>query len=138
MITPHVFTNPIKPNAFLLPHPAADSDADSTYRPVELPNASPAVPAELMVSAPVSDHTGWRRFGAPPTTLFATKDGTVYTVGQYQRKSDTLAFVLTTGALVTIDLRDLDWNTTTQLNAVRGVRVVLRNGPVCNGECVGY
>jgi hypothetical protein len=138
LITPHVFSNPIKPNAFLNPRPAADSDADATYQPVELPNASLAERAEMMVSAPVSNHNGWRRFGAAPTTLFATKDGIVYNVTQYQRNSDTLAFVLTSGALVTIDLRDLDWNTTTQLNSVRGVRVVLRNGPVCNGECVGY
>jgi hypothetical protein len=138
LIPPRVFTNPIKPNAFLNPRPAADSDADAAYQPTELPNASLAERAEIAVSAPVSNHNGWRRFGAVPTTLFATKDGNVYTVTQYQRNSDTLAFVLTSGALVTIDLRDLDWNTTTQLNSVRGVRVILRNGPVCNGECVGY
>jgi hypothetical protein len=135
---PRLFSNPIKPNAFLNPHPAADSDADAPYQAAELPNAAATAPQEMLVSAPVSNHNGWRRFGAAPTTLFATKDGAVYTVTQYQRNSDTLAFVLTSGALVTVDLRDLDWNTTTQLNAVRGVRVMLRNGPVCNRECVGY
>jgi hypothetical protein len=138
LITPHVFANPIKPNAFLNPRPAIDGDTNAAYQPMELPNASIAERAEIAVSAPVSNHNGWRSFGVVPTTLFATKDGTVYTVTQYQRNSDTLAFVLTTGALVTIDLRDLDWNATTQLNSVRGVRIVLRNGPVCNGECLGY
>jgi len=138
LITPRVFSNPIRPNAFLNRPAALDSDADVAYQPAALPEPEPVAPAEMLVSAPVSNHNGWRHFGAPPTTLFATKDGNVYTVTQYQRNSDTLAFVLTSGALVTVDLRDLDWNTTTKLNAVRGVRVILRNGPVCNGECVGY
>ena len=73
----------------------------------------------------------------PRTTLFATKPGMVYAAIQYRRNSDTLALVLTSGALVTMDMKDLDWITTTRLNSERGVRVNLQIGVLCNGECAG-
>jgi hypothetical protein len=135
---PRVFSSPTSPSSFLDPdaRPLANGGATPLFQFAELPNAA-AKPLEVVAPAPVSDHSGWQRFGEPRATLFATKQGTVYVVTQYRRNSDTLAFILTSGALVTLDLRDLDWPTTTQLNSERGVRINLRNGPICNGDCAG-
>lgn len=137
---PRMFSNPISPSSFLDP-PAplgtnGVANACTFYQTADLPNATAPSLAEA-AAAVAREHAGWRHFGDPKVTLFATKQGMVYVVTQYRLNSDTLAFVLTSGELVTMDLRSLDWATTTQLNAARGVRITLKNGPICNGECAG-
>jgi hypothetical protein len=131
-------SNPISPSSFFDPatRPATNGVADTFYKTADLPNA-PAPSLADAAAAVVAEHSGWRHFGDPKTTLFATQRGIIYAVTQYRRNSDTLAFILTSGALVTMDLRDLDWATTNQLNSERGVRINLKNGPVCNGDCAG-
>lgn len=137
---PRLFSNPISPSSFLDPaaRPGTNGVADACtfFKIADLPNAAAPSLAEA-AAAVAPDHSGWLHFGEPKATLFATKQGMVYVVTQYRRNSDTLAFVLTSGELATMDLRDLDWATTTQLNAARGVRITLKNGPVCNGACAG-
>jgi hypothetical protein len=85
------------------------------------------------------DSFGWRRFESDPkTTLFVGHSGMVYAVTQYKRRSDILVFVLNNGSLMTMDMKDVDWPITMQLNSERGVRINLRNGVLCNGECAGF
>ena len=108
----------------------------STWRHFGDPETRTTLPVATMAGTalPVTTLTGNT---LPRTTLFATKPGMVYAATQYRRNSDTLALVLTSGALVTMDMKDLDWITTTRLNSERGVRVNLQIGVLCNGECAG-
>lgn len=61
-------------------------------------------------------------------TLFALRAGTVYAVTDYWRDEDRLGYVLSNGKEGQIDLSELDWKTTTQLNTERSVKVTLREG----------
>lgn len=64
----------------------------------------------------------------PKLTLFALRAGTVYAVTDYWRDEDHLGYVLANGKEGQADMSDLDWKTTTQLNAERNVKVTLRDG----------
>jgi hypothetical protein len=119
----------------------AELAARIANRPPQTTDLAMAVP--VATTAPAVDPERWQRFGnARPLpvspTLIATKSGTVYAVTQYRRDRDILSFVLINGGLGAIDLANLDWATTMQLNAERGVRLLLRNDPRCNGECAGF
>jgi len=61
-------------------------------------------------------------------TLFALRAGTVYVATDYWRDEDRLVYVTPNGKEAQTDMSDLDWKTTTQLNAERGVKVTLREG----------
>jgi hypothetical protein len=69
--------------------------------------------------------------------LFVLKDGTVYAVADYWRDQGVLSYVLASGAAGNFALRDVDWDTTTQLNAERGVRVTLSKTTTCEGQDCG-
>jgi hypothetical protein len=115
--------NPVSTSSLVEPLPT--SKTISPYTP-ELPRLAFAKPADALAAGTFSDNYGWRRFGADPkTTLFVTNAGLVYAVAQYKCSSDVLAFVLTSGVLMTMKVRDVDWATTTHLNAERGVHVIL-------------
>jgi hypothetical protein len=64
-------------------------------------------------------------------TLLALRSGRVYAALDYWlRDTIWLDYVLVSGATASIDLNELDWALTTQLNAERGVMIKLRNsGP---------
>jgi hypothetical protein len=94
--------------------PVATADASASLKTVAIENTSPAAPA---VTAP-----------KPKLTLFALQAGTVYAVADYWRDEDRLAYVLANGKEGQVDLSELDWKTTTQLNAERNVKVTLRDG----------
>jgi hypothetical protein len=64
----------------------------------------------------------------PKLTLFAIQAGTVYAVTDYWRDEDRLAYVLSNGKEGQVDLSELDWKTTTQLNTERNIKVTLREG----------
>jgi hypothetical protein len=130
-------STPVSPGSLLNPSPVVTaSSGHSVLFAAEPPKSGEISLAEA--AAAISARRGWRHFGSEPkTTLFATKGGLVYVVTQYRLNSDTLSFVLTSGALATLDMRDLDWITTSRLNSERGVQVTLRNGVLCNGECAG-
>ena len=135
---PPLPSNPVSPGSLLNPSPVVGASSGvSRFFPADPPSSGQISLADA--AAAISARSGWQHFGPEPkTTLFATKGGTVYVVTQYRLNSDTLSFVLTNGALSTLDIRDLDWIMTTRLNSERGVRVILRNGVLCNGECAGY
>lgn len=61
-------------------------------------------------------------------TLFALKAGTVYAATDYWRDDDHLVYLMPNGKEGQVDMGDLDWKTTTQLNADRSVKVTLREG----------
>src|SRR5262249_62261947 len=122
-----VFPIPVHPTGLLPPSPLqTPPPAASTGKlfPMEPPLAGEISLAQA--AAAVVHHGSWRHFGdaeprtslpgttLPATTLtratlFATKPGMVYAATQYRRNGDTLALVLTSGALMTLDVRDLDW-----------------------------
>jgi len=151
-VPPPAFSAPAMPAAVVTPamapvEPAVitqPSLAELAARIARTPQTTEialAVPTATAISNENLEH--WRRFGSPksvtgPATLIATRQGTVYAVSQYRRDRDILSFVLTNGGLGAIDLANVDWVTTTQLNAERGVNFLLRNDPRCNGECAGY
>lgn len=64
----------------------------------------------------------------PKLTLFALQTGTVYAVTDYWRDEDRLDYVLASGKEGQLDLSQLDWKTTSQLNVERNVKVTLRDG----------
>src|SRR5262249_43822772 len=64
----------------------------------------------------------------PKLTLFALRPGTVYAATDYWRDEDRLVYVMPSGKEAQADMNELDWKTTTQLNAERGVKVTLREG----------
>ena len=117
--------------------PARYSPPPRSSRPASPATESVAQVRELaVVTTAQPEDSGWRYFGPPrtatntKTTLFAMKEGTVLAVSSYQRDNDTLSYVLTSGTPGTLELRDVDWATTTRLNQERGVRVTLRNAAV--------
>jgi hypothetical protein len=65
-------------------------------------------------------------------TLFALKTGSVYAVTNYWVDSGSLAYVLSNGSAGNVDLQEIDWGATTQLNSERNVRVTLRIGVQTN------
>ncbi len=98
-----------------------------------------SVPRPVTATARTFDHTGWHHFGATKPTLFVLKEGTVYAVADYWRDQDILSYVLANGATGTFAFRDVDWDTTTQLNSERGVRVTLSKTTSCEGkECGAF
>jgi hypothetical protein len=64
----------------------------------------------------------------PKLTLFALREGTVYAATDYWREEDHLFYVTPAGKEGQVDMSDLDWKTTTQLNNERSVKVTLREG----------
>jgi hypothetical protein len=56
------------------------------------------------------------------------KEGTVLAVTSYRRDQNELSYVLTSGITGTLDLRDVDWATTSDLNRERGVHLNLSSG----------
>ena len=59
-------------------------------------------------------------------TLFALKSGTVFAFTDYWVDRNSLGYVLSNGDRGSLELSEVDWDATTQLNSGRGVRVSLR------------
>ena len=62
-------------------------------------------------------------------TLVALKSETIYPVRDYWVAGRLLFYVLPDGSEASADLKSIDWQRTTDLNAERGVRVTLRTTP---------
>ena len=105
------------------------------------PVALALVSSTSAVDAPPTPAPSWHYYGqrtlaaAASTeqrpaqlTLFALKTGSVYAVTDYWVDNGSLAYVLSNGGEGNIDLREIDWGATTQLNSERNVRVTLRTG----------
>ena len=67
----------------------------------------------------------------PPAqlTLIVLKGDSIYGAIDYWIERKRLLYVVRSGAQGALDLDDVDWNRTLQLNAKRGVTLVLRDRP---------
>jgi hypothetical protein len=150
-VAPHIFSNPVSPSAYFAPEANApavqeavqeqEGLADRLLAAANRPAAViPAALARPTVTQPVArtvDHTGWHHFAATKPTLFVLKEGTVYAVADYWHDQDIVSYVLANGTTGTFAFREVDWDTTTQLNAERGVRVTLSKTTRCE-VCAAY
>ena len=68
------------------------------------------------------------RSTAPGVPVFVLKSGTVLAVGNYNYQDSRITYTLAGGGGGVIGADEVDWSTTTQVNAKRGVRVMLRSG----------
>ncbi len=100
----------------------------------------PTVPALPTGAAAPRDDSSWRHFGQPGVesnsvrerrpaelTLIALRSETIYAVTDYWLENGRLTCLRSSGAEQTIDLSEVDWGKTTQLNAERGVTITLRS-----------
>jgi len=107
------------------------------YVPPDVPVWQNHVPGGLLnASKPAaeSDPTG----GAGPDltrvrrptaiTLIALKSAMIYGAADYWLDSGRLSYILPTGIEQSVDLGDVDWKNTFELNSQRGVEVTLRTG----------
>jgi len=65
---------------------------------------------------------------APGVPVFVLKTGMVLSVGNYTYQDGRISYELASGGSGVISTDEVDWNTTTQVNGQRGVRVMLRPG----------
>jgi hypothetical protein len=65
---------------------------------------------------------------APGTTVFVLKSGMGLTVGNFTYGDGRIVYSLAGGGSGVIATEEVDWTTTTRVNAERGVRVTLRSG----------
>jgi hypothetical protein len=66
--------------------------------------------------------------GAPGVPVFVLKSGMVLEVGNYTYQEGRISYELASGGNGVISTDEVDWTTTTRVNAKRGVRVMLRGG----------
>jgi len=65
---------------------------------------------------------------APGVPVFVLKSGMVLEVGNYTYQEGRISYELASGGSGVISTDEVDWNTTTQVNSQRGVRMTLRGG----------
>jgi hypothetical protein len=97
----------------------------------------PTVPAPHTGATASRTDASWRPFGKesnsvherrpPELTLIALKSETIYAVTDYWLADGRLTCLRSSGAQQTLDLNEVDWGKTTQLNAERGVTITLRS-----------
>ncbi len=97
---------------------------------VEIPRASYAsvVSRDVCLEAPVADGGG---------PVFILNTGTVLAVGSYQYQEGRITYTLAHGGGGVVSTDEVDWNTTTRVNAQRGVRVTLHAGHL-NAGTAGF
>ncbi len=91
----------------------------------EAPTSAPSevAPSEvqsLVVTRPSTN--------APGTTMFVLKGGMALSVGNFIYREGRITYTLASGGSGVISTDEVDWTTTTRVNAERGVRVTLRSG----------
>jgi hypothetical protein len=73
---------------------------------------------------------------APGVPVFVLKSGMVLEVGNYTYQDNRISYELASGGSGVISADEVDWNTTTQVNSQRGVRMTLRGGH--SGATAGF
>jgi hypothetical protein len=73
---------------------------------------------------------------APGVPVFVLKSGMVLEVGNYTYQDNRMSYELASGGSGVISADEVDWNTTTQVNSQRGVRMTLRGGH--SGATAGF
>jgi hypothetical protein len=66
--------------------------------------------------------------------VFVLKSGMVLEVGNYTYQDGRISYELASGGSGVISTDEVDWTTTSSVNAQRGVRVTLRGGHPSTGE----
>jgi hypothetical protein len=103
-----VLTNNVLSNGDQVLHPVQASYA--TYVSRDVPSQNAANVASL-----------------PGMPVFVLNSGAVLSVSGYGYQADRITYSLIGGGSGVISTNDVDWNSTTQLNAQRGLRVTLHN-----------
>jgi hypothetical protein len=67
---------------------------------------------------------------SPGSPVFVLKTGTVLSVGNYQYQDGRITYTLAHGGGGVVSTEEVDWTTTTRVNAQRGVRMTLHGGHV--------
>jgi hypothetical protein len=67
---------------------------------------------------------------SPGAPVFVLKTGTVLSVGNYQYQDGRITYTLAHGGGGVVSTDDVDWTTTTRINAQRGVHMTLHGGKV--------
>jgi hypothetical protein len=69
----------------------------------------------------------------PGMPVFVLTSGTILSVSGYGYQDNRITYSLIGGGAGVISTDEVDWNSTTQLNAQRGLRVTLRNSHASSG-----
>jgi len=100
-------------------------------RVAEVGESSPAPEARAsyanLVSRDVSSGAPLAASGGP---VFILKTGAVLAVGNYRYQDGRITYTLATGGGGVVSAEEVDWSTTTRVNAQRGVRMTLHSGHV--------
>jgi hypothetical protein len=81
-------------------------------------------PANPQIAADISNAAA----SAPGMPIFVLRTGTVLAVSNYGYRNDRITYSLAGGGGGVISADEVDWTTTTRVNADRGVRVTLHSG----------
>jgi hypothetical protein len=123
---------PPSPSRNYNPAPRVQSYAQPSSGPVA-PQSSSGVyylpPSTPAAAPPVSLGPAQADMPSRALTLVALKSETIYPVRDYWVAGRLLFYVLPDGSEASTDLKSIDWQRTTDLNAERGVRVTLRTTP---------
>jgi hypothetical protein len=123
---------PPSPSHNYNPAPRVQSYAQPSSGPVA-PQSSSGVyylpPSTPAAAPPVSLGPAQADMPSRALTLVALKSETIYPVRDYWVAGRLLFYVLPDGSEASTDLKSIDWQRTTDLNAERGVRVTLRTTP---------
>jgi hypothetical protein len=123
---------PPSPSRNYNPAPRVQSYAQPSSGPVA-PQSSSGVyylpPSTPAAAPPVSLGPAQADMPSRALTLVALKSETIYPVRDYWVAGRLLFYVLPDGNEASTDLKSIDWQRTTDLNAERGVRVTLRTTP---------
>jgi hypothetical protein len=103
---------------------ARDRDTDNDQTPQTVPQVSYATYISRDVTPP-SLASITRLPGMP---VFVLNTGTILSVSGYGYQDSRITYSLIGGGSGVISTDEVDWTTTTRINAQRGVRVTLRNG----------
>ena len=96
------------------------SYASLVTKSLAAPDTTSASP-ELSVSA-------IRGATAPGAPVFVLKSGMALSIGNYTYRAGRITYTLANGGSGVISTDEVDWSTTTRVNAQRGVRMTLRSG----------
>jgi hypothetical protein len=122
------------PNARANVAPRAQSYAQPSSGPVAQQSSSgvyyvPSPSSTPAVAPPVSLGSPQPELPSRALTLVALKSEAIYPARDYWVAGRLLFYVLPDGSEASTDLKSIDWQRTTDLNAERGVRITLRTTP---------
>jgi hypothetical protein len=104
-----------------------DSNSQPMMRNASVASTSEAVPQASYASLVTRTVTPVPLNAAPGMPVFVLTTGTILSVSGYGYTDSRITYSLVGGGTGVISTDDVDWATTTRLNAERGVRVTLHN-----------